>query len=147
MIKAFNKWDLLKGNPDLLNSLEVSIERHLDFVAFVPVIRISALTGERIGKLFQAVDAVWTQYNTRVPTPLLNRALEDVVRKTPPPSVGGKSLKLFYATQISVQPPTFVIFANRPDSIRTSYKRYLINQFRANLKLDLIPIKMHFRGR
>jgi len=147
MIKAFNKWDLLKGNPDLLNSLEVSIERHLDFVAFVPVIRISALTGERIGKLFQAIDAVWTQYNTRVPTPLLNRALEDVVRKTPPPSVGGKNLKLFYATQISVQPPTFVIFANRPDSIRTSYKRYLINQFRANLKLDLIPIKMHFRGR
>ncbi len=147
MVKAFNKWDLVRGNPDLLNSLDNSVDRHLGFVSFVPTIRISALTGERVGKLFQALDAVWTQYNTRVPTPLINKALESILRKIPPPGVGGRRLKFFYATQISVQPPTFVIFANRPDSVRTSYERYLINQLRENLELDLIPIKIYFRER
>lgn len=147
IVRAFNKWDLVRGNPDLLNSLDNSIDRHLGFVSFVPTIRISAITGEKVGKLFQAVDAVWTQYNTRVPTPLINKALERIVTKVPPPGVGGRRLKFFYATQISVQPPTFVIFANRPDSVRISYERYLINQLRENLELDLIPIKICFRER
>jgi len=147
MVKAFNKWDLVKGNPLLRKSLEDSVDRQLGFISFVPTIHISALTGERTNKLFTLIDAVWEQYNTHVPTPIINKALDHIVAKNPPPLVSGKRLKLFYATQVSVQPPTFAIFVNRPDAVRPSFKRYLINQFREQFNLNLIAVKVLFRER
>ena len=147
MVKAFNKWDLVKGNPLLRKSLEDSIDRQLGFISFVPTIRISALTGERINKLFTLIDAVWEQYNTHVPTPTINKALEHIVAKNPPPLVSGKRLKLFYATQVSVHPPTFAIFVNRPDAVRPAFERYLINQFREQFNLNLIKVRVLFRER
>ena len=147
MVKAFNKWDLVKGNPLLRKSLEDSIDRQLGFISFVPTINISALTGERVNKLFTLIDAVWEQYNTHVPTPIINKALDHIVAKNPPPLVGGKRLKLFYATQVSAQPPTFAIFVNRPDAVRPSFERYLLNQFREHFGLNLITSKILFRER
>jgi GTP-binding protein len=147
MVKAFNKWDLVKGNPLLRKSLENSIDRQLRFISFAPTIHISALTGERINKLFTLIDAVWEQYNTHVPTPIINKALEHIVAKNPPPLVSGKRLKLFYATQVSVQPPTFAIFVNRPDAVRPAFKRYLINQFREQFNLNLITVKVLLKER
>jgi GTP-binding protein len=147
MVKAFNKWDLVKNKPTVQKSLEDSIDRQLGFVSFVPTIHISALTGERVNRLFTVVDTVWAQFNTHVPTPTINKALEHIVRKNPPPLVGRRRLKLFYATQTSIQPPTFAIFVNRPDSVRVSYERYLINQFKEHFGLHLIPIKVFFRER
>lgn len=147
MVKAFNKWDLVKGNPLLRKSLEDSIDRQLGFISFVPTINISALTGERVNKLFTLIDAVWEQYNTHVPTPIINKALDHIVAKNPPPLVGGKRLKLFYATQVSAQPPTFAIFVNRPDAVRPSFERYLLNQFREHFSLNLIALKILFRER
>ena len=147
MVKAFNKWDLMKGNPLLRKSLEDSIDRQLGFISFVPTINISALTGERVNKLFTLIDAVWEQYNTHVPTPIINKALDHIVAKNPPPLVGGKRLKLFYATQVSAQPPTFAIFVNRPDAVRPSFERYLLNQFREHFSLNLIALKILFRER
>jgi GTP-binding protein len=147
MIIAFNKWDLIKNNTPLITSLENSIDRKLGFVSFVPTINISALTGERVNKLFTVVDRVWAQYNSHVPTPAINKTLEDIVKRHPPPFIGGKRPKFFYATQVSIHPPVFILFVNRPDSIHLSYKRYLINQLRKQFGLNLIPIKVFFRER
>jgi len=147
MVKAFNKWDLVQGKPTLRKSLEDSIDRQLGFISFVPTVYISALTGERINTLYTLIDAVWEQYNTHVPTPIVNKALNHVVEKNPPPLVSGKRLKLFYATQVSSQPPTFAIFVNRPDIVRPSFKRYLINQFREQFNLNSITVKVLFRER
>ena len=131
----------------LRKSLEDSIDRQLGFISFVPAIRISALTGERVNGLFPLIDAVWEQYNTHVPTPIINKVMDHIVVKNPPPRVGGKRLKLFYATQVSAQPPTFAIFVNRSDAVRPSFERYLINQFREHFNLNLITLKILFRER
>jgi len=119
----------------------------LGFVSFVPTVNISALTGERVKKLFDLVDTVWAQYNVRVPTPAINRVLGDVVERYPPPSIGGRRAKFLYATQVSVRPPAFMIFVNRLNSVRGSYERYLVNQFREHFGLNLIPIRILLRER
>jgi GTP-binding protein len=147
MVIAFNKWDLIKNNPPLIGSLKDSIDRQLRFVSYVPTVNISALTGVRVKKLFKLIDTVWAQYNCRVRTPALNRALEATVKKHPPPLVGGRRPKFFYATQVSVQPPGFSIFVNRPDSVHVSYERYLVNQFREQFGLQLIPVRIFFKER
>ena len=147
MIIAFNKWDLVKNKSPLIKSLENSIDRQLGFVSFVPTINISALTGERVNKLFTLTDRVWVQYNSHVSTPAINKTLQNIVNRHPPPSIGGKRPKFFYATQASIHPPTFIFFVNKLNSIQTSYKRYLINQFREQFGLTLIPIKVFFRER
>jgi GTP-binding protein len=87
------------------------------------------------------------QYNSHVSTPAINKTLENIVNKHPAPSMNGKRLKFFYATQVSIHPPTFIFFVNRLNNIQTSYKRYLINQFREQFGLTLIPIKVFFRER
>jgi len=147
MVIAFNKWDLIKNNPSLIGSLEDSIDRQLGFVSFVPTVNISALTGVRVKKLFKHIDTVWAQYDSRVSTPAVNRALEAIVKKHPPPLVGGRRAKFFYATQVSVHPPAFSIFVNRPDSVHVSYERYLVNQFREQFGLHLIPVRIFFKER
>jgi len=147
MIIAFNKWDLVKNKSPLIKSLENSIDRQLGFVSFVPTINISALTGERVKKLFTLIDRVWVQYNSHTSTPAINKMLLNIVNRHPPPSIGGKRPKFFYVTQASIHPPTFIFFVNKLNSIQTSYKRYLINQFREQFGLTLIPIKVFFRER
>ncbi len=147
MVIAFNKWDLIKDDPFSIKTLEDSIDRQLEFVSFVPKINISALTGKGVRRLFKLIDKVWAQYNLRVPTPAINRALEDIVKRHPPPNVHGRRPKFFYATQVSVHPPIFIIFVNYPNSVHSSYERYLVNQFRAQFGLSLIPVKIFFRQR
>jgi len=147
MVIAFNKWDLIKDNPSSIRTLEDSIDRQLEFVSFVPKINISALTGKGVKGLFKLIDRVWAQYSLRVSTPAINRALEDIVKRHPPPFIGGRRPKFFYATQVSVHPPAFIIFVNYPDSVHISYERYLVNQFREQFGLNLIPVKIFFRKR
>lgn len=145
IILALNKWDLVKEDPFLMRSTGKSIERRLGFISFAPRLPISALTGEGVGKLFPLIDRVWKQLNTHIPTPALNKALMEAVSGHPPPLSGGRALKLLYATQVSVHPPTIIIFVNRRDFVRSTYERYLMNQFKSKLGLDLIPLKIGFR--
>jgi len=147
MVIAFNKWDLVKNKSSLIRSLKDSIDRQLRFVSFVPTINISALTGERVKKLFTLIDKVWAQYDSHVSTPTINRVLENIVKKHSPPFIGERRPKFFYATQASIHPPAFIIFVNRPDNVHPSYKRYLVNQFREQFGLNLIPIKIFFKER
>ncbi|RLB31259.1 MAG: ribosome biogenesis GTPase Der [Deltaproteobacteria bacterium] len=147
IILGLNKWDLVKTDPSRVRLMGNAIERRLAFISFAPMLHISALTGEGVSKLFPLIDRLWKQLNTRIPTPALNKALENAVGRHPPPQSRGKELKLLYATQVSVHPTTIIIFVNRADYVRRAYERYLINQFKAQLGLELIPLKIVFRER
>lgn len=144
IILAVNKWDLVKKDADKKRILDDAVDRHLKFVSFAPRINLSALTGERVTKLFSKIDLLYGQFRRKIGTGALNRAIEEMIQDNPPPRTGRGELKLYYATQTATGPPTFVIFVNQPDKIHFSYKRFLINQLREHLGLDLTPIRLVF---
>jgi GTP-binding protein len=145
LILAVNKWDLVKRDPEKRKKLEESLDVEMGFVSFAPRLNISARTGERVNKLLGMIDHVFTQFSRRISTPAVNKALKEIVQKKPPLRTKGSHLKLSYAIQTRVRPPTFAIFANRPDLVHFSYHRYLINQFRERLGLEQTPIKLIFK--
>jgi GTP-binding protein len=147
VLLAVNKWDLLKGEKEMRQHLEKSLDRSLNFVSFAPRINLSALTGERVKKLFDKIEMLYSQFSSTVGTGAVNRAVSEMLRRRPPPSGGRGRLKLFYATQIDRQPPTFVVFVNRPDLVHFSYRRFMVNQLREHFDLDHTPIKLVFRKR
>jgi len=117
------------------------------FLNFAPAMTISALTGQRVQKIFKQVDEIYEQYARRITTGQLNRFLERAIEKNEPSLHRGKRIKFYYAAQISTQPPTIVCFVNYPQAVHFSYKRYLINQFREETGLDKTPIRIIFRQR
>ena len=147
IVLAINKWDLIKKEPSRKKALDEAIEEKLRFVSFAPRINLSALTGERVKKLFEKIDLVYGQFCTRISTGEVNRALEEMVRKRPPPKAGRAEIKFLYATQTAIRPPTFVVFVNRPKMVHFSYKRFIINQLREHFDLNYTPIKLIFRER
>ena len=145
LVLAVNKWDLLKGEAQKRASLENAIERQLRFISFAPRINISALTGERVMKLFNKINAVYEQFATRVSTASLNRALREIMDRHPPPVVGRGRLKFSYATQVRSRPPTFVLFVNKPTAVHFSYARFLTNQIKSRFRIESTPVKLVFR--
>jgi GTP-binding protein len=145
IVIAVNKWDLVKRDPDKKKKLEKDFELHLGFISFAPRLDLSALTGERVMNLLGKIDLVYDEFSKKVETPAVNKALEAISRKKPPPRAGRCPLKLSYATQIGVRPPTFALFTNRPGMLHFSYHRFLINQFREHLGLGHVPIKLVFK--
>ena len=147
VILAVNKWDLVKGDSERIKRLNLDIERQLQFISYAPRINISALTGERVVKIFDKIDTVFEQFNMRVSTGAVNRLLEEMITKRPPPLVGRTRLKFYYATQTGTRPPTFVVFVNRPKAVHFSYERFIVNQIRETFDLDNIPVRVVFRER
>ena len=146
LVLAVNKWDLVKKDPERKKFLEEAIKRQLKFVPFAPKINLSALTGERVKKLFEKINEVHGQFCKRISTGAVNRAIEEMVQRRPPPRTGrGGRLKFFYATQTGVRPPTFVVFVNMPQMVHFSYRRFMINQLREHFGLDNTPISLIFR--
>jgi GTPase len=145
IVLAVNKWDVVKGDQRKRTFLESEMDRRLKFVSFAPVIRLSALTGERVMRLFQKIDLVYADYSRRIRTADVNRSLAEMIQKHPPPRIGKGFLKFFYATQSSTRPPTFVVFVNRPDMVHFSYERFLTNQIRDHFNLAHTPIRLVFR--
>ncbi len=145
IILGVNKWDLVKKDPEKKKHLDHAIERQLNFIPFAPRINLSALTGERVKKLFEKINLVHEEFDKKISTGALNQALEEMTRRKPPSRIGRGSLKFLYATQTRVRPPTFVVFANRPDKIHFSYKRFMLNQLREHFELNHIPIRLTFR--
>ena len=115
------------------------------FLAYAPAMTISALTGQRCHKILDEVAKVHTEYCHRINTGVLNRIIEDAVYREEPSLYKGKRLRFFYATQVATRPPCFVCFVNYPKAVHFSYKRYLINQLRQMIPLNLTPIKLMFR--
>lgn len=142
---ALNKWDLVKKDQAKRKNLDAAIERQLQFVSFAPRLNISALTGEGVELLLDRIEKLYDQYSRRISTARVNKVLEEMVQKKPPPSKGRTRLKLLYATQTGTRPPTFVLFVNKPEMVHFSYQRFLVNQLRKKLGLDQTPIKIIFK--
>jgi GTP-binding protein len=147
IIVLVNKWDAVEKDTYTLPETEQKIRQELKFMPYVPIIFISAQTGQRVNKIFPAILEVNEARQQRIPTSELNKFMRDVVTAHPPPQKGGVRVKFFYATQASVAPPTFIFFVNKPDVVNFGYQRYLENQLRERWPFTGTPIRLFFRAR
>ncbi len=147
VVVLVNKWDLVEKDTYTINEFEEKIRTELNFMPYVPILFISAETGQRVNKIFPAVLEVNEARYQRIPTNQLNKFMREATAKHPPPSKGGKRVKFFYATQPGVAPPTFVFFVNKPDWINFSYQRFLENRLREQFAFPGTPIRLVFRAR
>jgi len=146
-IFLLNKWDLVDKKAHPLTEHKDALERAAKFLSFAPVISISAMTGQRVPRIFTVVEDVYRQYAKRIGTGQLNRALEAATKRREPSLFKGRRIRFYYITQTDTKPPTFVCFVNYPNAVHFSYRRYLTNQLRENTGLDKVPIRLIFRLR
>ncbi|MBQ4562300.1 MAG: ribosome biogenesis GTPase Der [Clostridia bacterium] len=144
-IIVINKWDLVEKDSKTVDKFTQDVYEHLSYMTYAPVIFVSALTGQRTGKLFEFIKYVHEQSLLRVSTGMLNDVLNDATARVQPPSDKGRRLKIYYMTQSSVAPPTFVIFCNSVELFHFSYQRYLENQIRGVFGFKGTPIKIIIR--
>ena len=144
-VVVVNKWDLVEKTDHTMNEMKARVLEDLKYMAYAPVVFISAKTGQRVDKLFPVIRSVHEQYGRRVATGILNDVLNDAVTRVQPPTDKGKRLKIFYITQVSSAPPTFVCFCNDKALFHFSYQRYLENQIRAAFGLDCTPVRLIVR--
>jgi GTP-binding protein len=143
-----NKWDLVKGrDPELVKTFDAQLRRKMRFLDYAPILHISALTGERSGKVLETIDKVAAARRARVPTPALNRFVEAVTAANPPVSPGRRHVRILYAAQIGVAPPSFVFFTNVATTFHFSYERFLINQLRDEFGFAGSPVRIQVRRR
>ena len=147
VILAINKWDLVKQDPEKKKHLANTLDRQMSFLSFAPRLYVSALTGEKVKNLFEKINLLHGQLFRRIDTSTVNKALTGMVQKNPPPKMGRGRLKFFYTTQTGVMPPSFALFVNRPDLVHFTYERYLLNQFREQLELNEVPVRLRFKKR
>jgi GTP-binding protein len=144
-VVALNKWDLVEERSGALKRHREDLDRLLPQVKGAPLIAITALSGQGLDRLMQAVVDASDMWNRRLPTAQLNRWLEGVLEHHPPPAVRGARVKLRYVTQIKARPPTFVLFGTRTESLPEAYQRYLVNGIRETFGLTGTPIRLAFR--
>ena len=144
---AINKWDTIEKDGKTMQEFTKKLEVDFSFMSYAPFVFISALTGQRIDKLFELIKYTSNQNAKRISTGTLNDMLAYATARVQPPSDKGKRLKLYYMTQASVKPPTFVIFCNNKELFHYSYQRYIENQIRESFGLDGTPIKIIIRER
>ncbi len=146
-VVAVNKWDAIEKDTNTMDEFRKKLQDDFSFMSYVPFVFISAKTGQRIEKLFDMIKYVAEQNSMRISTGKLNDVLAYATARVQPPSDKGKRLKIYYMTQASTKPPTFVVFVNRKDLFHFSYQRYLENQIRETFGLDATPIVMSVRER
>ena len=147
-IVVVNKWDAVPDKTDkTMQEYVNNLKMGFSFMSYVPFVFISALTGQRVNKLYEMINQVAAQNALRVTTGALNDLLANATARMQPPSDKGKRLKIYYITQASTKPPTFVAFVNRKDLFHFSYQRYLENQIRETFGLDGTPIRIIPRER
>jgi GTPase len=147
LILVANKWDEARKDRTTARDLQTSIERRLPHVAYASVVRISALTGHAVDRLWPEIDRVDRAHATRVETARLNRWLEAATEAQSPPLHHHHAVKMFYATQVGIRPPRIVVFCSTPDGVPTHYRRFMINRLRADFDLHGTPVLMTFRKR
>jgi GTP-binding protein len=147
LVLVVNKWDLVEKDAYSVQYYTDEIRRALKFVAYAPLVFVSAITGQRVGKAIDMALKVQESRSTRVPTGELNRLVMESVSRHAPPSKRGKRLKIYYATQADTAPPRFVFFVNDPQLVHFSYQRYLENQLRESFGFEGSPLRMAFRRR
>ena len=144
-IVIVNKWDLVEKDDKTMDKLRKRIEGDLSFMSYAPILFISAVTGQRVDRIFELVNYVNDQSAMRITTGMLNNILEDATARVQPPTDKGRRLKIYYMTQVGVKPPHFVIFCNDARLFHFSYQRYLENQIRAVFGLTGTPVKITIR--
>jgi GTP-binding protein len=146
-VVAVNKWDLIEKDEGTMNSFQKKLEQNLAFMSYAPFVFISAKTGLRTDKLFEHINKAAHNNSLRITTGALNEVLGYATARVQPPSDRGKRLKIYYMTQTSTKPPTFVLFVNRKDLFHFSYQRYLENQIRQSFDLTATPVRFIIRER
>ena len=144
-IIAVNKWDAVEKDSYTMDKMRKQLEEDFSFMSYAPILFISAKTGQRLDKLFETIPYVDVQNGTRIPTGALNEMLARSTARVQPPSDKGKRLKIFYITQSSTRPPTFVAFVNQKALFHFSYQRYIENQIRENFGLTGTPMRLLIR--
>jgi GTP-binding protein len=142
-----NKWDLVEKDTYTMDAFRKDILRDLAFMSYVPTLFISALTGQRVERIFTLIKHVYGQSVLRIQTGMLNEVIINVTATVEPPTEHGRMLKIFYATQVAIAPPTFVFFVNDPTLLHFSYRRYLENQLRQTFGFEGTPIRIIARHR
>ena len=144
-IIAVNKWDAVEKDSYTMDKMRKQLEEDFSFMSYAPILFISAKTGQRLDKLFETIQYVDVQNGTRIPTGALNEMLARSTARVQPPSDKGKRLRLYYITQVSTRPPTFVAFVNQKALFHFSYQRYIENQIRENFGLTGTPMRLLIR--
>ncbi|MDD7771526.1 MAG: ribosome biogenesis GTPase Der [Firmicutes bacterium] len=144
-IIVVNKWDLVEKDTNTMDEMTKQIRNGLSFMPYAPVLFISAMTGQRVDRLYELINYVNEQSALRITTGMLNNVLEDAMARVQPPTDKGRRLKIYYMTQTGVKPPHFVIFCNDARLFHFSYQRYLENQIRGVFGLDGTPIRITIR--
>ncbi|MFA9423315.1 MAG: GTP-binding protein, partial [Sedimentibacter sp.] len=147
LIIAINKWDLIDKDNKTFKEFTENIRDSFAYATYALILTVSALTGQRVNKVLDAVDEVYSFRNLRVSTGVLNDIIIEAVLMNQPRMVRGKRLKLYYGTQVSVNPPKFLIFVNDSEIVHFSYARYLENKIRESFEFKGTPIVIEFRNR
>lgn len=145
LVIGVNKWDLVEDPKATMAEIRHRLENQLAQARGVPIVAFSALTGRGLDKLMPAVIKAERAWNIRVPTAKLNRWLEEMTARHPPPLVDGRRFKLRYATQVKARPPTFALFTSSGGALPESYERYLVNGLRDSFGLHGVPVRLHLR--
>jgi GTP-binding protein len=146
LVIALNKWDVAEDASSLFNGVKAALLEGLSQLKDVPLLTVSAKTGKGIDQLLGAAFEIRENWSRRVSTGELNRWFERAVDANPPPAPGGKRIKLRYITQVKSRPPSFVVFGSRVDQLPESYRRYLLNSMRRDLKLGAVPLRLTMRS-
>ena len=144
-IIVVNKWDLVEKDDKTMDHMRADIHRDLGFMTYAPILFISALTGQRVDRLFELIDYVSNQASTRITTGMLNNVLSDAQTRVQPPTDKGRRLKIYYMTQVGIRPPHFIVFCNDARLFHFSYQRYLENCIRNTFGLEGTPIILSIR--
>jgi GTP-binding protein len=146
IIIVANKWDLMKGRgPDFAKSFDEELRRQMKFLEYAPILHVSAATGERANKVLETIDRIAEARRRRIPTAELNRFVQAITAVHPPASPGRKHVRVLYAAQTAVAPPTFVFFTNVATEFHFSYERFLVNRLRESFGLMGSPIRVQVR--
>lgn len=146
-VVAVNKWDAIEKTDKTMQEFRTKLENDFSFMSYVPFVFISAKTGQRVNKLFELIKYTFDQNSMRISTGMLNDVLAYATSRVQPPSDKGRRLKIYYMTQPSTKPPTFVTFVNRADLFHFSYQRYIENQIRSTFGLEGTPVRFVVRER
>jgi GTP-binding protein len=144
-IIVVNKWDTIKKDNQSVPVYTEEIRYKAKFLDFAPIIFVSAVSGQRVDKIFPIIDRVYSQYSQRIETGELNRKMRQLIEMNPPPGMGSRQRLFNYITQVSIKPPTFILFMQNKEGLHFSYERYLVNRIQETFGFTEIPVRLYFR--
>ncbi len=147
LLLAVNKWDLIAKDNSTFKRFTEETRALFKFAPHAPLLFISALTGQRVSKIMPEVERLFDQFNREIPTAALNKTLMEIVERKAPPVFHGRAVKIFYATQTAVRPPTITVFVSREEGLNIYYRRYLANRLREAFGIENVPLRLLFKDR